>query len=103
MTKENKVEVKKKIRKKGAGRPPIPKVSSKAMDSAKGILGIIAPHITTNTLSDVSIIEAVINYAAEAASILKKNVDLQKLIESNDTRAVIRKLQESLGDNIGNE
>lgn len=101
MDKEKNNKVKK--RRPGAGRPTT-KISDKALHAAKVVLSIIAPHVPTDNMSDVSITEAVINYAKEQALILKKNVDLQKLIEANDTRAVIAKLEESLREsNPGNE
>lgn len=95
MSKEKETKPIKK-RSSGAGRKPKPVLSDKAIATAKRIIAIIAPHIPVASLDPVVLAETVINYGLEQAEILDNNVQLQKLVEANETRAVIAKLEESV-------
>ena len=68
----------KKARAKGAGRKPTPKLSESALDIAKEVLCIIAPHVPVKAIDDITLVEAIINYAYEQALILKNNIEVLK-------------------------
>lgn len=67
-----------KPRAPGAGRKAKPMLSDDAIDIAKKIIAIIAPHLPVAKLDPIILAEAVINYGYEQALILQNNIDILK-------------------------
>ena len=59
-------------------RPKIPSLSKDAVKNAKKVLSIIAPHVPADSLPDVVVAEAAINYALEQANVLEQQLSALK-------------------------
>lgn len=68
-------------------RPKTPTLSKAAVNNAKKIIKIIAPHIPVDSLTDIVVAEAAINYALEHAEILKNQLDSYKSAQAGVVQA----------------